>query len=285
MWKYYTVSSIISNEMYIGNMVQGKYENKSYKSTKSSPVPKERWIRVEGTHEPIIEKELWDRVQEMRESRAKPMCTGELGLFAKKTRCMYCGYTLHSARTRGFRYLLCPQRKVGADCKGAFIAQRFLEQVIIDEINKNIKTYLDEDSAESHIRIKNETEDKKNILKKELQEVRMESDSLKKAIRDLYLDKAKAIISEEEFLFLKAGFDEELGQKERRELDLTEKLEHLRNLANSNKNKRDILEKYKNIKSLDRVMIDNLIDYIEIGRAEQKVHKYDLPPINIYWKF
>ena len=63
LWHYYTITSILENEMYIGNMVQGKYENPTYKSRHSKPVPKERWIRVEGTHEPIIEKKLWEDVQ------------------------------------------------------------------------------------------------------------------------------------------------------------------------------------------------------------------------------
>ena len=42
LWKYYAISDMLSNEMYIGNMVQGKYENRSYKSKTAKPVPKER---------------------------------------------------------------------------------------------------------------------------------------------------------------------------------------------------------------------------------------------------
>ena len=285
LWKYYSIASMISNEMYIGNMVQGKYENKTYKSLTSSPVPEERWIRVEGTHEAIIEKELWDRVQRIRTERAKPMCTGELGLFAKKTRCMYCGYTMRSAKNREFRYLICPQRKVGADCKGAIIAQRFLEQAILEELNKMINLYFDEASAQSYILIKNETEDRRSRLNKELQTIRAESEALKKAVRDLYLDKAKEIITETDFLFLKSGFDEELKKKENRELVLVDKLNELAASTDKIKSKLDILEQYKNIQHLNRVIIDNLIEYIEIGRCEKKIHKNDLPPINIHWRF
>ena len=133
--------------------------------------------------------------------------------------------------------------------------------------------------------IKNETEERKNRIKKELQAIRSESDSLKKAIRDLYMDKAKKIITENDFLFLKSGFDEELEQKEKRELALNDKLKKIATSADKIKNKMDILEQYKNIDHLDRVIIDNLIDYIEIGRSEKKIHKNDLPPINIHWSF
>ena len=188
-------------------------------------------------------------------------------------------------KNRGFRYLACPQRTVGADCKGAFVAQRFLEQAVIDELNKMIKAYFNKDSAESYILIKNHTEDKKNRIKKELQDIQSESDSLKKAVRDLYMDKAKEIITEEDFLFLKSGFDEELEQKEKRKLDLEGKLERMAISADRMKNKADVLERYGNIDHLDRTILDSLIDYIEIGRAENKIHKNDLPPINIHWKF
>ena len=58
LWKYFAISDMLRNEMYIGNMVQGKYRNPTYKSKHSKPVPKEQWIIVENTHEPIIDKAL-----------------------------------------------------------------------------------------------------------------------------------------------------------------------------------------------------------------------------------
>ncbi len=52
-------------------MVQGKYGSVSYKN-ENKPIPKEQWIRVEGTHEPIIDMDLWNTVQEMIKQKAKP---------------------------------------------------------------------------------------------------------------------------------------------------------------------------------------------------------------------
>ncbi len=93
LWKYFSISHMLTNEIYIGNMVQGRYGSVSYKTKQNKPIPKEKWIRVEGTHEPIIDKDLWDRTQELIQQRAKPFIGGEIGLFAKKAICMYCGYT------------------------------------------------------------------------------------------------------------------------------------------------------------------------------------------------
>ena len=57
LWKYFAISNMLTNEIYIGNMVQGKYGSVSYKTKQNKPRPKEEWIRTEGTHEPIIEQE------------------------------------------------------------------------------------------------------------------------------------------------------------------------------------------------------------------------------------
>ena len=89
---------MLINEIYIGNMVQGKYGSVSYKTKQNKPRPKSEWYIVEGTHEPIIDRELWDRVQALIEQRAKPFDVGTIGLFARKARCANCGYTMRSSK-------------------------------------------------------------------------------------------------------------------------------------------------------------------------------------------
>ena len=63
---------MLTNEIYIGNMVQGKYGSVSYKTKKNKPRPKSQWYIVEGTHEAIIDRELWTKVQILIEERTKP---------------------------------------------------------------------------------------------------------------------------------------------------------------------------------------------------------------------
>ena len=109
LWKYFAISNMLTNEIYIGNMVQGKYGSVSYKTKQNKPRPKEEWIRTEGTHEPIIEQELWERVQKMLAERAKPFPSGAIGLFARKARCAECGYTLRSSKTKGNLLSAMPQ--------------------------------------------------------------------------------------------------------------------------------------------------------------------------------
>ena len=88
-WAEQTIKRIIRNEVYIGNMVQGKTGTMSYKSRKLIGKPEEEWIRVNGTHEPIISQELWDTVVSIdkKKVRKSPTADGCKSIF---TGLVYC---------------------------------------------------------------------------------------------------------------------------------------------------------------------------------------------------
>ena len=146
LWKYAAISGILTNELYIGNMVQGRYGSVSYKAKQNKPQPREMWYRVEGTHKAIIDRDLWDRVQALSASRAKPFLCGTVGLFARKVRCASCGYTMRSTKSRGKHYLQCTSRRAARDaCPGAFISVDTLERLVIQELNSLSQRYLDQE--------------------------------------------------------------------------------------------------------------------------------------------
>lgn len=287
LWKYFAISDMLRNEMYIGNMVQGKYRNPTYKSKHSKPVPKEQWIIVENTHEPIIDKALWDKVQNMLSERAKPMCTGKVGIFARKTRCMYCGYTLASQKNRGFYYLRCPSRAVSGInvCPGGMIAQRFLERAVLDELNYIINQFFDESEAERRLLLQNKSESEKKDLKKALTDYQSKKADVENAIKDIYIDKVKGIITEQEFMDFKSSFQADARTYGYKIQEINNRLSDLKQRDEQECSVKDILKRYRNIEHLDRTIVETLIDYIEIGRNDNKVHKSDLPPIMIHWKF
>ncbi len=152
LWKYFAISDMLTNEIYIGNMVQGKYGSISYKSKKCKPRPKNEWYVVEGTHEPIIDRELWDKVQKLIAQRAKPFTVGTIGLFARKARCANCGYVMRSSKNRGRHYLQCASRHIAKGaCEGAFISVDKLEQLVVSELNRLTAEHIDMDELEKCI--------------------------------------------------------------------------------------------------------------------------------------
>ena len=62
-WSMDTIAQILRNEVYIGNLVQGKKTSLGYKVHKFKKVPEKDWCRIENTHEPIIDIETWNKIQ------------------------------------------------------------------------------------------------------------------------------------------------------------------------------------------------------------------------------
>ena len=171
LWKYFAIADMLENEIYIGNMVQGKYGSVSYKTKQNKPRPKSEWYRVEGTHEPIIDRELWDRAQTILAQRAKPFSGGSIGLFARKVRCANCGYTMRSSKNRGRHYLQCSNRHVAKDaCIGSFIAVDKLEHIVIDELNRLSAEYLNKDELERNLEFCNDLKSQQKRLQDSLDE-------------------------------------------------------------------------------------------------------------------
>jgi len=283
LWKYFAIADMLENEIYIGNMVQGKYGSISYKTKQNKPRPKESWYRVEGTHEPIISMDLWNQVQALRMEKAKPFITGEIGIFAKKVRCQHCGYTMRSSKNRGKHYLQCSNRHVAKDaCIGSFISVEKLEKAVLDELHRLSDSYLDKDELETKVEFQEHLHAKIERLKCDRAEYQKKVAEYAKGITSLYLDKTKGIITESEFTEMAQNFraDKEHFMKlaaecehEIQRLVLKEKQDHSR---------QKIIDEYINVKSLTRPMVETLIDYISVGKREKGS---SVVPIEIHWNF
>lgn len=281
LWKYYAISSMLTNEMYIGNMVQGRHGSISYKSKKNKPKPKDQWVIVKNTHEPIIDMELWNRVQKKVKDNFKPFEGGKIGIFAKKCKCKYCGYILKASKSRGHRYLRCSTSQVDKSCcVGSCISEKLLKETVLKELNLLIEQYLNVDELKENIIFK-ELKSEKETLKKEIFQYQSIIDKKTKNIQNLYMDKINEIITQEQFLEFNKNFSKE---KENLEKILNEKKAKLQDIDNEKdaiNNKKEVLEKYTNVTELTREMVETLIDYIEIGRTDPVTKK---KPIEIHWK-
>lgn len=284
LWKYPAISSMLTNEIYIGNMVQGKYGSISYKTKQNKPRPRSEWYIVEGTHEPIIDRDLWNRVQDMTARRAKPFCTGEIGLFAGKARCANCGYTMRSSKKGGKRYLQCPTRHIAKNaCTGAFISVERLEHTVLDELNRLIKEYLDKDMLNAGIipLIPDSPSDvRREKLSGELSLYRKKQEEYAKGLRLLYMDKARELLSEQDFSEMVKEFTAEKEQVARRIDKAERQLAAMETEGNSGQ--RDTLEPYTKLTRLNRETVDFMIESVTIGRRIRGTRDV---PIEIHWNF
>lgn len=285
LWKYNTVSSILQNEMYIGNMVQGKYGTISYKIKRNKPKPKEKWFRVENTHEPIIDKETWDIVQSLISQKAKPFVGGKIGLFARKAVCANCGYTMRSSISRNEKYLKCSNRHVSKDsCIGSFVKVSKLEKIVISQLREIIKKLIDEKEIYNNVSFSSHSENMNKIsrLENELICYNKKVEDIESCIKQAYIDKVKGIISEDDFV----NFSKDFHVDKERYTNLIDQIrkgiKNLKSKLSSEKDVSSLIKNYGDVKKLDRNMVEKLIDHIEVGKRIEGTKNV---PVKIYWNF
>jgi len=283
LWKYFAISNMLTNETYIGNLVQGKYGSVSYKTQQNKPRPKEKWIRVEGTHEPIIDRALWESVQELVKQKVKPFTVGTIGLFAKKTRCMHCGYTLRSCKNHKRHYLKCGTRCAAKDaCIGSFISVEALEKAVLDELRWMVDIYLDKSELERQIKFNDDMSFSLEKVKSNMTIYEKKINELTKAVRELYMDKVRGIISENDFVAFSRDFSEEKSRIKKAYGETQEQFATVQEKMKKTMNHREKIEQYINLQELDREIVEKLIDYVSVGKKNPETRQV---PIEIHWNF
>ena len=285
LWKYFAISNMLTNEIYIGNMVQGKYGSVSYKTKQNKPIPKEKWIRVEETHEPIIDMDLWNRVQELVKLKAKPFTVGNIGMFSKKVRCQNCDYFMRSTKSNDKRYLKCQTRHIDKNvCIGAFVSLDKLQETIISELQELLNAYLDKENLADVISCaENSKQDERyQKIKENIAEYEKQIAECDKGIKDLYFDKVKSIIDDVQFVEYSRDFHTQKSRLEKVVAELREKIDMQDKKSQANTDFLQLAEEYANITELDRDTVDKLIDCIYVGRRDPKTKKL---PVEIHWNF
>ncbi len=283
LWKYFAIADMLINEIYIGNMVQGKYGSVSYKTKQNKPRPKDEWYVVKGTHEPIIDIELWNRVQALISQRAKPFDVGTIGLFSRKARCANCGYVMRSSKNRGKHYLQCTNHHVAKDaCVGSFISVDRLERLVIGELKRLSDEYLDKDELEQEIEFSNNLQEQKVQLLSDIVIYEKKIAEYSKGIRDLYMDKVKGVISEGDYMEMSREFNKARDRLGSMLTDRQKQLSEVEEKIAAGDNRRELIEQYTSLEHLTREIVETLIDYILVGKRIPGTRSV---PIEIHWNF
>ncbi len=272
-WCNRTLAEILRNECYIGNIVQGKFKNISYKDNRKQRISKEDWIVVENTHEPIIEKSLWYSVQDRIISKARVDCNcNVVNPFNRKIYCSVCGKRFEKSPCRECNadYLVCSDRRTrwtNCDNRGGTRLD-ILQKYILDQINGFISKFKDDkilDNLNKNMIDKVMFDDKIIALKKELNDNENEIILKDKYFQQLYEDRFNQIISEKQYITLSQRYNEDVNKLQERQKKIKYELDILYSKQAKLKNTTDLFKKYEKLDSLTIEVVNEWIDKIYIG--------------------
>lgn len=284
-WHGRTVAAILKNEVYIGNLIQNKSHSISYKSKIKNPVPKCEWIRVEGTHEPIIGKEIFHAAQAISESRTNhiPIDRNVMNVFSGKIFCGKCGSVLRTSVCNHKRYLRCSGKMYDSNsCEGTYVLYDRIYNEVLSQIRKLTFEFTDIGIIKEHTEFSNVLETELERVEKSLETVRQQIKETRDCIKKLYIDKTKNEITSEMFSELIGEFT---ADETKQTCILNELEEKKKLLENDILNRQEIFAVIKKYLECDRLtyeMIRLFIDRIVVHKDTGRTRKFTL---EIFWNF
>lgn len=266
-WTPSTIRNILKNEVYIGNTVQGKRKSKSYKIHKVEKVSKEDWIRVENTHKGIIDKETFEKAQDLNQKEIRTSPKEQItSIWAGLIKCNECQMAMNKKSStnktgKKYEYYICStyRKKSNKLCTNHTIKTEKIYETILKLINMYIKKYVDINEvtkeAEKFNNNKNFDEIESLILEKENEIKRITNYK-----QSLYEDWKNEDITKEEYTEYKKKYN--LKQ----EL-IEENIRKLKEEKKENKKENNLLKELKEknqISKLTRNIISELIQCIYV---------------------
>ena len=271
LWPDSSVRRILRNEMYVGNMVQGKNTTISYKIKQCRAIPKEDWIIVEGTHEAIVDRETFDKAQSLFNHfiRKAPQIS-EVDLFSGFVRCADCLRAMNKKTNSHpygtYHYYRCgTSRKMKkSSCTNHTIRIDKMELAVLASIQGMIDSAVEMDKLIKRINSSPVKKKESSHISSAIDTHTAELEKLKGMIIDLYPDWKSGIISKEEYFTLKEQLTEKTTSLEKALENLKRTNEEFKNGITEDNDFISHFKKYGKIDTLTRAMVVELIDKIYV---------------------
>ncbi len=282
LWTNDCIAKMLKNEAYIGNLVQGKKTSISYKNHKKRNVPKSEWCVTENAHEPIIDRETWYLVQRRLQNHHRPTQDGKVHLLSSKVYCAKCGRIFmrnqcHIKCTGGVMekraYLQCKGHRKYHTCDNdKSIRYDIVEQYVLDSINdllKKCNQKLLKEEFNDTLERQNRQDTLITNLNKEKANLEKKLNESKLYFKNLYMDKMKGIISGEDFSMLREEYTKDVESYQTRLDDILKQVDETETRKENSKDIESILKKYKHIKKLTKIIVDEFIEKIYVGAVDK----------------
>lgn len=266
-WAVMSVNRILSNEIYTGMMVQGINSKINYKIKESRPVPKENWIRVSDTHDPLVSRDTFDKVQNLLlfDTRTAPN-ESAVYLLSGLVVCGDCGQNMvRRKRVRGeksYSYFHCSTAKSGDGCSSHLINTDKLERVVLETIQTEIRLLVMAENVLNQIDRISEQQSSVKAVTIQIEALDVDIERYQNLKVQLYTDMLEELISKDEYRSLNARFTEKTETAKRQREELLERKHTLLSNKTHLKPWLEDFKKHENITKLERQIVVELIEKI-----------------------
>ena len=216
-WCSATVADILSKQEYCGDTVNFRSTRKSFKNKKKIERPPEEWKIFKDTHPTIIDRAVFDLVQELRKHRRRPTKSGIVSPFSGLLYCADCGeklyYSFSNNSKREQAYLFCSSYRKNSDiCSAHYIREKVVEQLVLESMQRimlNVQVFEKEFARKQMACY---TEEKKKLLaakRRELERAQKRIAEIDTLIQKIYEDNASGKLSDERYATLSTSYEEE----------------------------------------------------------------------------
>ena len=277
-WNSSTITKILSLKEYCGDILNFKTYSKSYKNKKRIENDRENWVVFKDVHEPIVDRAVWEQVQQKRgKVRKRRTNEGEKNMFSGLLVCADCGNNLHFHFNQGnpeIKYFNCSNYKGnrGTCTSTHYIRVDFLEQVVLGEIKRLTKfasRYEDDfvkavmGSTQQNVALD------RRLKEKELAALQARDEELDGLFERIYEDNVSGKLSDDRFAKMSRRYEDEQRQ-------LSEKIKKLRSEIEKQSSQVmttdlfiSLVRKYTRARKLTPRMLNELIEKIEVFNAEK----------------
>lgn len=289
-WCSDTVASILSKQEYCGDTINFRTTTKSFKNKKKIERLQSEWQIFKNTHPAIIEREVFDLVQELRKLRRRPTRSGIVSPFSGLLYCADCREKLYYSVTNNYKreqaYFFCSSYRKNSDvCSVHYIREKVVEQLVLESMQRILLNVQAFEKEFARKQMDCYQDDKKRELvakRKELSKLKQRTDEIDNLIQRLYEDNVSGKISDERYATLSISYEEEQKQ-------IKAEIPKLESFLSSETDKSENLQKFINkvkqiteLKELTPELIHEFIDKIVVY-APRYLNSKRVQVIDIYY--
>ena len=292
-WATNTVVHILENREYTGCLVNFKTEKPSYKTKHSVENPIEKQAIFENHHEPIIDTQMWERVQELRKQRKRPNRYDEVGLFSGMLFCADCGHVMYQQRYQNKNrkqdcYICGSYKKRTRDCTAHFIRTDLLTAGVLSNLRQVTEYAAKHESRFVKLLIQqNEIGGKRKTAAatKQLEQAQERIAEVSRIIKRLYEDNVNGKISDERFMELSADYEQEQRELKDRAAALQDELDKSQAATVNAEKFMGIVRKHLAFEELTPTLLREMIEKIVVHECSYDENGTRRQDIEIYYSF